>query len=234
MLPAGEETTLGRARPNLRLRGIDWPIFAIVGGLATAASFLVILVQNEATRWTGLGWIAAGLVGYAVYRRRVLHEPLRATVKAPVAFGPALALEYRRLLVPVLPGQASDEALDVAASLAAERRAHIVALTVLEVPRELGLLAELPEEERLAHRELDEARAIGDSYGVDVIPRLLRSRSAGQAIVDEATRREIEIIVIGAPRKELGRRRGVFGDTVDYVLKHAPCRVMVTATELVA
>jgi APA family basic amino acid/polyamine antiporter len=234
MLPADEETTLGRARPNLRLRGIDWPVFAIVGGLATAASFLVILVQNEATRWTGLGWIVAGLIGYTVYRRRVLHEPLRATVKAPVAFGPALALEYRRLLVPVLPGQASDEALDVAASLAAERRAHIVALTVLEVPRELGLLADLPEEERLANRELDEARAIGDSYGVDVIPRLLRSRSAGQAIVDEATRREIEIIVIGAPRKELGRRRAVFGDTVDYVLKHAPCRVMVTATEPVA
>ena len=59
--------------------------------------------------------------------------------------------------------------------------------------------------------------------------------SAGQAIVEEATRRETEIIIIGAPRKEVGRRRrAVFGHTVDYVLKHAPCRVMVTATEAAA
>jgi basic amino acid/polyamine antiporter, APA family len=232
MLPTEEGATLGRAWPNVRLGGVDWPIFAIVGGLATAASFLVILVQNDATRWTGLGWIAVGLVGYAIYRRRVLHEPIRATVKAPAAFGPALALEYRRLLVPVLPGRASDDALDVAASLAAERRAHIVALTVLEVPLERSLLDELGAEEAAANRELDEARAIGATYGVDVIPRLLRARSAGQAIVEEATRRGTEIIVIGAPRKQAGRRaRAVFGQTVDYVLKHAPCRVMVTATE---
>ncbi len=230
-----DEPSLFRARPNLQLGGVDWPLFAVFGGIFTGLSFVVILVQNELTRWVGLAWLAVGLVGYLVYRRRVVHEPLRATVKAPAAFGPALALEYRRLLVPVLPGQASDDALDVAASLAAERGSHIVALTVLEVPLERGLMAELAEEEALANRELDEARAIGDSYGVDVIPRLLRARSAGQAIVEEATRRETEIIVIGAPRKQIGRRkRAVFGQTVDYVLKNAPCRVMVTATEAAA
>jgi APA family basic amino acid/polyamine antiporter len=83
-----------------------------------------------------------------------------------------------------------------------------------------------------ADRELDEARAIGDSYGIAVIPRLVRGRSAGQAIVEEARRRGSEIIVVGAARKEIGRRgRAVFGQTVDYVLKNAPCRVMVTAVQ---
>ena len=231
MLPAREDETVGRARPNLRVRGVDWPVFAIVGGLATAVSFLVILLQNEATRWTGLGWIGLGVVGYMIYRRRWVREPVRATIKAPPAFGPALALEYRRLLVPVLPGQASDDALDIAASLAAERGAQIAAVTVLEVPLELPLTTDLPVEERFANRELDEARAIGDSYGISVIPRLLRGRSAGAAIVEEAARRGTEIIVIGAPRKDIGRRkRAVFGHTVDYVLKNAPCRVMVSAS----
>jgi nucleotide-binding universal stress UspA family protein len=230
MLPANEDERLGRARPSLRVRGVDWPLFAIVGGAATAVSFVVILVQNEATRWTGAGWILAGLVGYVLYRRFAIGASPRTTVKAPPAFGPALALEYRRLLVPVLPGRASDDALDVAASLAAERGAHIAAVTVLEIPLELPLDTELPVEERYANRELDEARAIGASYGISVIPRLLRSRSAGAAIVEEAARRGSEIIVIGAPRKDVGRRkRAVFGGTVDYVLKHAPCRVMVTA-----
>ena len=231
MLPAEEDERVGRARPNLRIRGVDWPVFAILGGLATAISFLVILVQNEATRWTGIGWIVLGLIGYVIYRRAVLREPVRATVRAPIAFGPALALEYRRLLVPILPGQVSDDALDVAASLAAERGAQIAAITVLEVPLDQPLDVSLGAEELLANRELDEARAIGDSYGVTVIPRLVRGRSAGEAIVEEASRRSTELIVIGALRKEVGRRkRAVFGATVDYVLKNAPCRVMVTAT----
>ena len=230
MRPSGDEL-LYRGRPNLRYRGIDWPLFAIFGGIATGASFAVILVQNPTTRWVGLGWIAIGFVTYALYRRRAVGASMRETIKAPPAYGPALALEYRRLLVPVLPGQASDDAFDIAASLAAERGSQIIAVNVIEIPLDLPLGTEKQELEELAHRELDEARAIGDSYGVHVIPRLLRGRNAGAAIVEEAERRGTEIIVIGAPKKDIGRRkRAVFGETVDYVLKNAPCRVMVTAS----
>ena len=50
----------------------------------------------------GLGWLGIGFVGYAIYRRRFVHVPMRETVKAPPALGPALALEYRRMLVPVV------------------------------------------------------------------------------------------------------------------------------------
>ncbi len=226
------EPPIYTGRPNLQVRGVDWPLFAFLGGVATGVSFLVLVVQNPATRWVGLGWLAFGLVGYAVYRRRVVRSTLRETVKAPPAFGAALALEYRRLLVPVISGQPSDEALDVACSLAAERGARIVALNVLEVPLELPLDADLPAFEEQANRELDEAVAIGDSYDVRVIDRLVRARSAGPAIVEEAGRRGTEIIVLGSPRRGLtSARAGVFGSTVDYVLKHAPCRVMVAATQ---
>ena len=88
-----------------------------------------------------------------------------------------------------------------------------------------------PELEALANRELDEAVAIGDSYGVPVVGRLERARAAGPAIVAEAEARQAEIIVLGAPRGELtARQRAVFGKTVDYVLKHAPCRTLVVAS----
>lgn len=219
-----------RARPNLSLGGVQWPVFAVFGGLATGASFVVILVQNPLTRWVGLGWIVLGLVGYALYRRRWVRAGLRETVKAPPAFGAALALEYRRIVVPIVPGRPSDDALDVACRLAAERGARVVALTVIEVPLELPLDADLPEEERLANDELDEAMAIGDTYGVRVVGRLVRGRSASVEIVREAERRGAEIIVLGSPRKDLTRRRGVFGSTVDRVMRRAPCRVMVTAS----
>ncbi len=219
-----------RARPNLRWRGVDWPLFAVFGGLATGLSWLVVVVQEDATRWAGLGWLLAGFIGYTLYRRR-LREPLTETIRAPIVIGPAIALEYRNVLVPVVWRRESEAAVDLACRLAAERGGSIVALTVIEVPLELPLDATLPgNAERKAHELLDEARAIGDAYGVDVVGRLVRARRAGRAIVDEADRRNSEIIVMGAPRRDIHRRRGrIFGGTVDFVLKNAPCRVMVAA-----
>ncbi len=225
-----DEELVFRAGPNLRWRGVDWPLFALFGGLGTGLSWLVVVVQEAATRWAGLGWLAAGFVTYVVYRRR-LQAPLTDTIRAPIPIGPAVALEYRNVLVPVVARHESEEAVDLACRLATERGATIVALTVLEVPMELPLDAPLPAEtERRANDLLDEVRQIGDAYGLDVIGRLARARRGGRAIVDEADRRNSEIIVMGAPRRDVRRRSGrIFGDTVDFVLKHAPCRVMVAA-----
>jgi APA family basic amino acid/polyamine antiporter len=155
-------------------------------------------------------------------------EAARA-LRAPVVIGPSAALEYRRILVPVKPdAPESEEAVDFACRLAAERGASIAAVAVVVVPLELPLDAELPQEEDRANEALDTAVAIGELYGVDVTARLLRARSAGRAIVREAERRGSEIIVVGTPRWDR-RRRALFSETVDYILKHAPSRVMVAA-----
>jgi basic amino acid/polyamine antiporter, APA family len=232
MRSRGEGTEISyRSRFNLEWHGVDWPLFAIIGGLGTGLSWLVIVVQSPSIRYAGIAWLVAGFLFYVVYRRRVLHVPLTETVRAPIPLGPALALEYRNVLVPIVARHESEEAMDLACRLATERRASIVALTVVEIPLDLPLDAELPESvDDKANDLLDEARAIGDAYGVNVIGRIVRARRPGPAIVEEAARRHSEIIVMGSPRRDQHRRRGrVFGDTVDYVLKNAPCRVMVAA-----
>jgi basic amino acid/polyamine antiporter, APA family len=216
-----------KIRPSLRVRGVDWPLFAIFGALGTGIAWIVVVVQKAGPRWAGLGWLAVGLIGYVAYRRWVVREPVTETLRAPVIIGPGAALEYRNILVPVKPGRASEEAIDFASRLAAERRATIAAVSVVVVPLELPLDTRLEEEERRAYEALDAAGAIAELYGLDVNLRIVRDRSAGRAIVSEAVTRHSEIIVMGAPRSE--RRGGVFSDTVDYVLKHAPCRVMVAA-----
>jgi APA family basic amino acid/polyamine antiporter len=221
------DTEAFKVRPSLRVRGVDWPLFAIFGALGTGAAWLVVVVQKDGPRWAGLGWLAIGLVSYFAYRRFVIHQPVTETMRAPVIIGPGAALEYRNILVPVKPGRESEEAIDFACRLAAERRASIAAVSVVVVPLELSLDTQLAEEEERADLALDAAAAIAELYGVNVTERLMRARSPGRAIVDDAIRRGSEIIVMGAPRAE--RRRGVFSDTVDFVLKHAPCRVMVAA-----
>jgi basic amino acid/polyamine antiporter, APA family len=224
-----DEEIVYRARPNLRLRGVDWPLFAILGGLGTGTAWLVVVVQEKTTRWVGLGWLVVGFVTYAVYRRRVVQRPLGETVRAPqIVLAGALQIEYRTIVVPAVRSPETEEALVAAARLAAERGATIVLLHVIELPLSLPLNAKVPEEEEKGHDLLDEARALVESYGVRAVVRLGRARRAGPAIVDEAVRRNAELIVVGAPRR-FGRRGPVFGKTVDYVLKASPVRVLVAA-----
>jgi APA family basic amino acid/polyamine antiporter len=101
-----------------------------------------------------------------------------------------------------------------------------VLLRVIVVPLDLPLDADLTEQVEEAHELLDNAYAIVDAYGVRAVERVVRARQAGRAIVEEADRRGTEVVVLGARR---GGYKTIFGSTVEYVLKHAPCRVMVAA-----
>src|SRR5438034_1364027 len=60
-----------RVRPSLRVGGVDWPLFAVLGGLGTAVAWVVVVVQDAPTRYAGLAWLAFGFVAFAVYRRRI-------------------------------------------------------------------------------------------------------------------------------------------------------------------
>jgi basic amino acid/polyamine antiporter, APA family len=225
-----DEELVFKGRPNLRLGGVDWPLFALLGALGTGLAWLVVVVQSSSTRLAGFAWLALGFVTYAVYRRRFLRIPLSATVRAPqIVLGPGLEIEYRTILVPVSRSPESEEALVAAARLAAERGATIAAVRVLEVPFELPIDAALPEEEEEADVLLDEARALVEGYGVRAVPRLVRARRAGPAIVEEAAHRNAELVVVGAPRRKVRRGRPVFGSTVDHVLRASPSRVLITA-----
>ena len=140
------------------------------------------------------------------------------------------AFAYRRILVPLVADGESGQAVALAAELAADHGASVTAVVVIEIPAELPLDAHMLEEERRARQALEVAQATCGAYGIRVKARTLRARNAGEAIVDEAQARGTELVVLVAPRARLvGRRSRVFGQTVDYILKHAPCRVLVAA-----
>jgi APA family basic amino acid/polyamine antiporter len=227
---ARDEELVFRGRPNLRLRGVDWPLFAFFGAFGTGLAWVVVVLQTSSTRIAGLAWLLLGFLVYAVYRRRYVKAPLSETVRAPaLVLGPALELQFRAIVVPVVRSAESEEALVAAARLAADRRATVAIVTVIEVPLALPLDAELPAEEAKANELLDEARAFVEAYGVRVVTRLLRARRAGPAIVEDARARDAELIVMGARRRLARGRTPIFGRTVDYVLKNSPCRVLLAA-----
>jgi nucleotide-binding universal stress UspA family protein len=87
---------------------------------------------------------------------------------------------------------------------------------------------EIPEEDEKAAASLAEARLLGADHGVEVETKTVRARSIGQAIVEQATELGVDLIVLGSsPRWR--RQSRFFSPTVEYVLKKAPCEVLVVA-----
>ena len=133
---------------------------------------------------------------------------------------------YRRIVVPVAGDDDSETGVSLAAELAPEGGASITVVFVIEVPAELPLDAHMEAEERVARAALEKAHAIAASRGVRLRERVVRARSRGEAIAAEAEAAGADVIVVrAAPRN----RKRLFGRTADYVLRHADCRVLVTA-----
>jgi nucleotide-binding universal stress UspA family protein len=64
-------------------------------------------------------------------------------------------------------------------------------------------------------------------------PVLLQARDVGAALVDEATERAADLLVVGLPyRKRFGGDFAI-GRTIPYVLKNAPCAVWVVREPIV-
>ena len=134
-------------------------------------------------------------------------------------------MEFNRILVPVIGTEADDEAIRLACRLAKRNKGKIWAVYVVTVKRTLPLDTEIEPEIRKAEEILDHAESTAEEQDYELETDLLQAREAGPPIVDEAVEREVDIIVMGVEYK---RRFGQFslGSVVPYVLKNAPCRVI--------
>ncbi len=215
-----------RARPEVRWRGALVPLPALVGAPVTFAIWIVAMITHPGARYAGPAWLLGGITVYLLVRRREQHGLFEDV--QPITVLPPGA-EFTRVLVPMKLGDIGEEMVATAVALAKERAATVEAIFVVRVPREYPLEGPLPPEvaER-ARLSLEEARALGEDNDVPVETETIRARSIGHAIVDEAKRRDADLIVLGsAPRWR--RQSRFFSPTVDHVLRHAPCQVLVVA-----
>ncbi|MFL5919680.1 MAG: amino acid permease [Gaiellaceae bacterium] len=214
-----------RAPANVRIRGVEVPLPAIVGAAATFAIWLIALGTHPGARYGGPAWLAAGVIVYFLVRRG-RGEGLLDHVQAPPEVLPET--QFTSILVPMKLGAIGEEMIATAVKLAEDRRALVEALYVIRVPLDQPLEADLLPQEEAAAASLAEARILGADHGVDVRVETIRARSIGDAIVSEAARRGNDLIVVGsAPRWR--RQSRFFSPTVEFVLRKAPCEVLVVA-----
>ncbi|MDQ3724775.1 MAG: amino acid permease [Actinomycetota bacterium] len=247
-----------RRRPFRIPLGIPWghaelPLPAILAALVSGLAFVSVLAYHSTARWVGLGWMAFGLTFYVVYRKVFEGTTLtkRVTVTERALTKRAPKIEFSNVLVPVFGTKLDDDIVATAGRLAAAEQAdsrgdggvsRMNVVYVIEVPLTLPLDAKLPKErEERARRALQRAREVGEEYeDVEVATEVVRARKVGAGILEAARRANPEAIVIGGepPTKIRGgatiggigaAKPAEIGAATEYVLKKAPCRVLLTA-----
>lgn len=140
----------------------------------------------------------------------------------------------KRFLI-YLTGDPEDQRLlEFVEKLSYRPNTEITLTYVVEVDQAMPLDAELPQEiergEDVLHSaEIVAARCVANRAMVNT--ELLQARSAGAAIVDEAVETGATAILMSCRlRKKHGRV--TTGETLDYVLRHAPCEVVVIRQKL--
>jgi APA family basic amino acid/polyamine antiporter len=202
------------------------PVPSMVGALATAAVFVAAMVTHVGARYGGPSWLVIGLAVYAAVRRS-RGEGMLEHVEAPDEQRLPEA-SFSSILVPMKLGEIGEEMVATAIKLAQEHSATVEALYVIKVPLDEPIDAPLTELEERAWASISEAKLLGADHGVEVRGETVRARSIGQAIVEEADRRGVDLIVMGSsPRWR--RQSRFFSPTVEYVLRKAPTEVLIVA-----
>ncbi|HEY2478244.1 MAG TPA: APC family permease [Solirubrobacterales bacterium] len=211
---------------NVHAFGFDVPMTAVLGGLGTFAAWIVVMALNPSTLFVGTGWMLLGITVYVLYRRNQ-GLPLTRTVKVvlPEPLG-VEEVEYQSILVAFEDDESfSPEMVATAVKLASKRRRGIHVHSMMTVPTDLPLNAELPEAETEAQRRVEEAKLIGGARVTGHVARV-RPGQAGYSVAEEAAEIQAAAVVVG-----LRYRNGVpqYDKTLQTVLGERPCRVIVVS-----
>jgi nucleotide-binding universal stress UspA family protein len=132
---------------------------------------------------------------------------------------------FHRILVPVTGTEADDDTIRMACWIAKRDKSRLYAMYVITIQRSLPLEAEIESETRRADELLSRMERIAEAEDYQLETDLLQAREVAPTVVDEAVDRKIDLILMGVKYK---RRFGQFslGSIVPYILKNAPCQVM--------
>ncbi len=229
----------------------QFPLSAALGAVLSSLALISVLLFHDSARWVGLGWLAFGLVGYVVYRVGFEQVSLtkQVSVDARALTRPRVTVEFHRILVPIFGTPLDDDIVSTAGRMAAEadpthggKGAELIILQLTEVPLTRAIDDQVPPEaEAIAVRAVDRARDVAGEYeSVEVSVERVRVRRQGTGIVAAARRLGADAIVMGAEPPSPIRggaslggigeyRPAEIGPVTAYVLRRAPCRVLLTA-----
>ena len=168
------------------------------------------------------------MVSWPAYRPGSTRVAARAENRgSPTAVSDPTTPVFKRAIVALAGGPQDDRIVRVVTELARGPRAELIGVHVVEIEWSLPLDADIASRSEEAQQILDQAELTAETLKARLEPVLLQAREVGAALVDEATERGADLLVLGlAYRRRFGGDFAI-GRTIPYVLKHAPCTVWV-------
>jgi nucleotide-binding universal stress UspA family protein len=134
---------------------------------------------------------------------------------------------FKRVVIALNGGPSDRRIVNLGIELGRSKKADLVVVHVVEIDWTLPIDADVAGRSEETQRVLDLAEQIAERDHYRVEPVLLQARDVGAAIVDEASERKADLLILGLPyRKRFGGDFAI-GRTIPYVLKNAPCTVWV-------
>jgi APA family basic amino acid/polyamine antiporter len=210
---------------NVRIRGRQIPITAVIGGIGTFLAWVAVVVLHPEAKYVGIPWMVFGMAGYVIYRKRSGLSLSKSVVLVRPERPPDFhELGYRTALVPIFGADVNAQTLVSAAKLIG-KDGIVYAVFVLPVPRQLSLDSGLAAEEALGRSILESARIQGRRAGIKVHTGLIRARNPGAALADEAQRIGADVIYLSTRHAPASEQR--IGLTASYLLDRRPCRIVI-------
>jgi nucleotide-binding universal stress UspA family protein len=137
----------------------------------------------------------------------------------------APAPPFSRVVIALNGGESDGRIVQLSTALG--RGAELIAVHVVEIDWTLPLDADIAGGSEEAQRILDMAEGVAEKAKAPLETVLLQARDVGAALVDEATERGADLLVVGLPYRMRFGGDFAIGRTIPYVMKNAPCAVWV-------
>lgn len=130
------------------------------------------------------------------------------------------------ILVPVTGAPYDEDVVRLGCDLLDSGRSTLYMVYVIEVARDSPIDAVIAPDTERGEETLRQMETVANGHKCTVEAQLVQARKAGSAVVREAVDRGVDAIVVGAPYMEAHRAFSQ-GGYIPYLLRHAPCRVIV-------
>lgn len=219
-----------RAPLNIPFGKYSIPLTAVIGALATASVWCLVVITKPEGRYLGFAWMTFGLIMYFHYRKTSRLKAMGSVSIEQIEIPHFEPMKVQKILVPTRGGMQT-ETVQMACEIAKLHRAKITALQVIEIPASLPLDISTPHRNALAEAVLKQAEAIAREMGVPIELSIVRSRSIPETILEVAEKGQYDLLVLGAIKSVREPKTKGLGLIAEKIMRKSPCRVWVCASQ---
>ena len=201
------------------------PLYPVVPILGFSLNIFLALYQfnfQPIAWYVTIGWIAFGLLlYYSIFQKQA------AAIEPQVILPRSTISEIDKeqsVVVAIYNPETIEILLKLAIPVAKQRSQRILAISVVEVPRQTPI----HEGMRYAHHKealLNKAKKIGQEYKIEIETDIVIGHNSSQGILTAAYQHNASMLVMGWKGFSTTRDK-IFGEITDRVIRYAPCDIM--------